>query len=152
MTLTALIDVLLDIKMYLSTLTLLIFVVLRYYAADGLVLPTKVPAHIAVRNRSFPLELAVSLERRRIFGMIASGVITTVMWPPSRSMADEDKSKVYADEMIMPAESSANTSQSVRMFKRKKKHKFQVYIIYFPTPRRLAKSGIHRINDISVTL
>jgi len=87
-------------------------VVLRYYAADGFVLPTKAPAHIAVRDRSFPLELVVSLERRRIFGTIAGGVITTVMWPPSRSVADEDKPKFYADEMIMPAESSANSSQS----------------------------------------
>jgi len=107
-------------------------VVLRYYAADGFVLPTKAPAHIAVRDRSFPLELVVSLERRRIFGTIAGGVITTVMWPPSRSVADEDKPKFYADEMIMPAESSANSSQSVSMLKRKK-NEFQVYIIYFPT-------------------
>jgi hypothetical protein len=127
--------------MYLSTLTLLIFVVLHYYAADGLVLPSKFPALVPAQDQSSPLAL---LSRRRIFGTIVAGVLTTVMVPPSPSVADDEKSNVYADEMIMPTENNANTSQSVSNLT---KQPISSLLFFFSRPRRLAKSEIHRIKS-----
>lgn len=115
--------------MYLSTLTILIFVVLHYNAADGLALSAKFPVLVAAQDRCSPLEV---LSRRRIFGTIVAGVVgTTILVPPSPSVAVDEKSNVYADEMIMPTEN--NTSQSVSILTKQPMSSF--FCFFFSTPK-----------------